>query len=693
MAIKITESAKKKRPVKALKKTNGIKIPHSAASLDRGIKTTYPVNLRPMLATLVDKPFDDEGWTYEVKWDGYRALAYVNNKKTALRSRNNKSFNEKFYPVYNTLRQWSIKAVIDGEIIVADENGLSNFSNLQNWRSEADGYLKFYIFDVLWYNGYSLLLLPLTERRSILRKIIPADDIVQVSENFEATGTEFFRLAEKMGLEGIIAKRADSLYSPGIRTKEWLKIKTAKRQEVIIGGYTKNQDSSKLFSSLLVGVYENNKFVYKGKIGTGFTEKTQKDIFNQMKPLVTAKSLFDTEPDVNKPSRFRPNPPKAAATWLKPRLICEVSYREITDDGVMRHPSFEGMRTDKNPEEVILEKAKSTQKLLKSEALRAKKIITASFKKERKTLLNPHDETQERNINGHSLKFTNLSKIYWPKGNITKRDMLNYYYQVAPYMLPYMKDRPQSLNRHPNGINGGSFYQKNVTGQVPGWIKTFPYHSEADGEDKNFLVCTDEASLLYIASLGCIEMNPWSSRAAFPDNPDWCIIDLDPDKNPFDKVIEAAQVTAQVLQNVGIDSYCKTSGSTGMHIYIPLAAKYTYEQSKEFARLIVKIVHNEIPRFTSIERLTSKRKGKLYLDFLQNRPQATLATAYSLRPKPMATVSTPLHWSEVKKGIKMTDFTIHTVPARLKNEGDIFKPVLGKGINLQKAIKNLETFL
>jgi bifunctional non-homologous end joining protein LigD len=315
--------------------------------------------------------------------------------------------------------------------------------------------------------------------------------------------------------------------------------------------------------------------------------------------------------------------------------------------------------------------------------------VAAPGKKERKSLLNPSDETQVRNIGGHDLKFTNLSKVFWPEDKTTKRDMLNYYYQVVPYMLPYMKDRPQTLNRFPNGIHGKSFYQKDVTGKVPAWVDTYLYHSDADERDKHFMVCTDEASLLYIASLGCIEMNPWSSRVQSPDHPDWCIIDLDPDKNPFEQVIETARVTHGVLEAADIPSYCKTSGSTGLHIYIPLGAKYTYEDSKEFGRAIVKIVHRELPDYTSIERLTANRKGKIYLDFLQNRPQATVAAPYSLRPKPGATVSMPLAWDEVKRGLKMTDFTLHNAMGRINETGDLFKGVLGKGIDIQKALKKL----
>jgi bifunctional non-homologous end joining protein LigD len=251
-----------------------------------------------------------------------------------------------------------------------------------------------------------------------------------------------------------------------------------------------------------------------------------------------------------------------------------------------------------------------------------------------------------------------------------------------------LKDRPQSLNRFPNGIRGESFYQKNVSGKIPPWINTFPYTSE--GIKKSFLVPTREADVLYMASLGCIELNPWSSRVQKPHHPDFCIIDLDPDTNSFDQVIKTAQVTRDILQSADIPCYCKTSGSTGIHIYIPLGAKYLYEDSREFGRLIATIVHEQIPRFTSIERATADRKGKIYIDFLQNRPQATLAAAYSLRPKPGATVSMPLHWEEVKKGLKMKDYTIRNAVARIREQGDIFKPVLGKGINMKKAIANLE---
>jgi bifunctional non-homologous end joining protein LigD len=572
--------------------------------------------------------------------------------------------------------------------------GIPDFSALQQWRSEADGHLVFYLFDILEKDGKKLLDKTLRERREILKKMIAPDaEFIRFSENFESDANDFFTLAEKMGLEGIMAKKATSNYIPGIRSKEWLKIKTSKQQEAIICGYTNNENSDKPFSALLLGVYENNSLQYIGPVGTGFSIKTQQEILERLKKYKTKSCPFATIPEYNKPSRFRPNPPKATVSWVKPAVVCEITYRELTPDKALRHPSFKGIREDKKASEVHWEIALP---LSKSKMLHGKKILSAPGIKERKSLLNPSDESQERKLNNHLIKFNNLSKVYWPpstkhglKTPVTKREMINYYYQVAPYILPYLKDKPQTLNRYPNGINGEAFYQKDVKGKVPAWIRTFPYHSEADGRDKEFLVCDDEASLLYIASLGCIEINPWHNRISKPGMPDWCIIDLDPDKNSFNQVIEAANVTKKILDAIGITSYCKTSGSTGLHIYIPLAGKYDYEMSKEFGRAIATLVHKEIPTFTSIERQVKNRSGKMYIDFLQNRPQATVSAPYSLRPKPGATVSMPLHWDEIKKGLKMTDFNIYTSIDRIKHEGDIFKPELGKAADLNKAIKLL----
>ncbi|HZY81356.1 MAG TPA: DNA ligase D [Cyclobacteriaceae bacterium] len=641
------------------------------AVASRKTKIKMPPGITPMLTTLVDKPFDRPGWIYEIKWDGYRALAFINNGKVELKSRNDKSFNDKFYPVYRALEEWDVNAIVDGEVVVLKSNGLSDFGSLQNWRSEADGDLVYFVFDVLWRDGKDLRKMPLAERKKVLSEIMPQDSgIIRLSEAFDVKGTDFYESAKRMGLEGIVAKKADSPYQSGLRTNDWLKIKVNQRQEVVIGGYTRNAGSSKPFSALLVGVFEDGRFKYTGKIGTGFKDLQQREMLKQFAPYETDKPQFSETPDYNKPSRFNPKPAKASVTWLKPKLVCEVSFAEMTTDGVMRHPSFEGMRIDKGAKEVTREKPKPTEKVVPA--------------RDRSTLLNPKDETQVREVEGYEIKFTNLSKVYWPKAkmpdhkkDVTKRDMLNYYYQVAPYILPYLEDRPMSLNRFPNGITGKGFYQKDVTGKVPDWVETYLYHrSDEPDVDRHYLIPRTEADVMLMASMGCIEMHPWSSRTESPDNPDWCLIDLDPGKTTFDQVVEAALVTKQILDDKGLPNYCKTSGSTGLHIYVPLDGKFTYEDSKEFARALVTLVHKEIPSFTSIERIVTKRKGKMYLDFLQNRPQATLAAPYSLRPKPGAPVSMPLHWEEVKKGLKITDFNIFNAVDRIREVGDLFKPLL-----------------
>lgn len=670
--------SKKKQPVK-----------HSTTSESAGKTEPFPETLDPMLATLVDEPFDDPGWEYEVKWDGYRAVAFMHEGKVELQSRNHISYKERFYPVHENLAAMKLNAVLDGEIVVINDQGHSDFNALQNWRSDENGQLVYYVFDVLWLDGKGLTNLPLTERKAILQKIIPQEGVVRTGYSIVADGTEFFRAAAEMGLEGIMAKKSDSKYFPGTRSNEWLKIKIHKRQEVIIAGYTKNSGTPRLFSALLLGVYDNGFLRYVGKVGTGFKMEQQRQMLEIFKPYVTRKNPFKDSPDYNKPSRLKTNPAKLNATWLKPELICEVSFTEVTADGIFRHPSFEGMREDKNATEVVKEVELPTEKILNEagEQEMEKRHTEKPKGKKSKALLNAKEEMQIKKLNGNEVKFTNLGKFYWTKEKITKRDLINYYHEVAPYILPYLENRPLSLYRFPNGITAKGFYQKDVTGKVPAWIRTFPYKAEGDDEQKNFMLCNDEASLLYAANLGCIDMHPWNSQIEQPDNPDWCLLDLDPDKsNTFEQVITTAQMIKQLLDSLHVQSFCKTSGSTGIHIYIPLDAKYNYDQCQLFAQWIASQVQQELPDFTSIERMTKDRKGKIYLDYMQNRPQATLAAPYSVRPKPGATVSMPLHWEEVKKGLKLQNFTIFNAMDRIKNEGDLFKPVLDKGINLEQII-------
>ncbi|MBL4675043.1 MAG: DNA ligase D [Mucilaginibacter sp.] len=684
--------------------TGDVSMPETRLDLKSLLKeapqTSLPRNIKPMKATLVDAPFDDPGWIYEIKWDGYRAVAIVEKGTAELISRNNLPFDQ-FGPVTKMLESWNMAVVLDGEIVVLDEKGNANFGAIQNWRNTKNARLVYFVFDLLWYEGKDLTGMPLHQRKQALEAILPKDqELIKTSAAYQVNGMDFFESAKKLKLEGIIAKRADSVYTSDARSRDWLKIKAKRRQEVVIAGFTKNEGTVKYFSALAISVYDQRGVLrFIGKVGTGFNDARQKEMMAQFKPLITRESPFDKEPDVDEPSPFRPRRLGAKATWLKPELVCEIEFAEITSDGKVRQASFKGMRSDKNPKDVVMEIEADIDTVVEEQNLQADtEDIKATAKQQTLPEAKPRElkirdklflegpaETQERKVDGHVLKFTHLNKLYWPEDGITKRDMFNYYDQVAPYMLPYLKDRPMSLNRFPGGIHGESFYQKNVKDKAPDWAKTMP-HTNGEGVDKDYLLGNDEATLLWMASLGCIEMNPWFSRAQSPDNPDYCVIDLDPDKQHFDQVIQAAQEVKKVLDAIDVPGYAKTSGSTGMHIYIPLGAQYTYDQSQLFANIIVKLVHQQIPKFTTLERMISNRKGKMYLDFLQNRPGATIAGVYSLRPKPGATVSMPVHWEEVKPGLTMKDFTIHNAIDRLKETGDLFTGVLGKGIDMAKVI-------
>lgn len=660
-----------------------------------------PTGVKVMKATLVDQPFDEPGWIYEVKWDGYRAISYLKENETKIFSRNNLEFSQ-FDSICEALCGLKITAILDGEIVALKDDGTADFGALQNWKNTKNANLIYYVFDILWLEGRSLLPLTLTDRRRILEEILPKDhESIKLSIAYSTSGIDFFDAAKRMKLEGIIAKRADSFYSSDSRSREWLKIKAKRRQEVIIGGYTRNEGTEKYFSALALGVCdESGKLQYIGKVGTGFNQSAQKELMAEFNKLTTQKCYFETTPDVDEPSQFRPQRLGARPTWLKPELVCEIEFAELTSDGKLRQASFKGLRKDKDPKDVVLENERDTASVIdevkldheltgtkidKPMLMDTNQLKQKSIKPKETLFLTGSSETQEKKIDGHLLKFTHLSKLYWPEDKVSKRDMFNYYDAISPLMLPYLIDRPMSLNRFPGGIYSQSFYQKNVRETAPDWAHTMP-HTNEKGEEKSYLLGYDRATLLWMASLGCIEMNPWFSRAASPDYPDYCVIDLDPDKNTFEQVIQAAQVTKAILNAIGVPSFPKTSGSTGMHIYIPLGAQYTYEQSQLFANLVVRQVNRELPKFTTLERMISNRSGKMYLDFLQNRPGATIAGVYSLRPKPGATVSMPLLWDEVKPGLKMRDFTIFNAIDRLKETGDLFSGVLGKGIDMAHVL-------
>lgn len=587
-------------------------------------KKVMPKFIKPMLAYLVDQSFSRRGWIFEIKWDGYRMLAYINNQKVKLLSRNQIDFTRAFSPVTEELSTLNINAVIDGEIVVVDTHGHSKFQLLQQYQQNHQGTLLYYAFDLIWLEGHDLRELPLIKRKKLLNMILPPGNYIRISDHIEENGEDFFKVAEEENLEGIMAKDGSSVYLDSQRSRSWLKIKTHQRQEVVIGGFTAPKGSRTHLGALIIGVYEGKNLQYVGHVGVA-DEKNRSTLKQLLNKLITKNSSFQTTPKLNAP-----------ATWVKPKLICEVRFSEWTDEGHLRQPIFIGIRKDS------------------------------------------------------TIKLTHLDKIFWPKEGYTKGDLIAYYQSVADIILPHLKDRPLSLHRHPQGINEKGFFQKNYP-NAPEWITKKIVHSKHEERDIHYLVCQNQETLLYLANLGCIEMNPWLSKIKTLKKPDFCVLDLDPESIDFNAVIKTAQYIHRLLEKIGIESFCKTSGATGLHIYIPLGAKYSYKQSGQFAELIAIMINRQLPDITSVIRSPAKRQGKVYIDFLQNRMGQTMASPYSVRPQPGALISTPLLWSEVNSRLHPTLFHIKNIHKRIEKKGDLWQKILtARGIDLLSIIKKLQ---
>ena len=622
--------------------------------------------IEPMFAKSAEKPFDGKDWAFEIKWDGYRAVADLRNE-LQLYSRNGLDFSKKFKKILNQLKLQNYPMVLDGELVAYDETGKPNFQWLQQIGEKPNLAVVFQVFDLLWLNGHSTKNIPYLQRKELLKEALLETENIKFCDHILESGKDFFKAAENMGLEGIIAKNIESTYSEGIRSSEWLKIKIQQTEDVVVVGFTEPKGARKKFGSLILGKYdEHGQLVFAGQAGTGFTDKTLVTVYDALKPLVVSEHPFKKLPKTN-----------AKPTWIRPELIAEIKFSEITKDGVFRHPVFLRLR-----EEKVIEDLKP--------ALYKEEIKITSRKNEENGIIRENKNVVK--IGKQMVKLTNQSKIYFPKDLVSKGDVINYYQSISTYILPHLNNRPQSLNRFPNGIEGMSFYQKDAGEKTPDWIHTKKIFSEKNKETINYFVCNDAATLAYLNNLGCIEMNVWTSTIQNLENPDYLVLDLDPsEKNTFEDVIETAQMVKTILDKAKIEGYPKTSGSSGIHIYIPMGKKYAFEQVKNFAHVLMQMVQRELPHLTTFERSLTKRvKNKIYLDYLQNRRAQTLASVYSLRPKNGAPVSMPLAWAEVKTGLKPTDWNIENAPERIRKLGDLFKPTLMQGIDMLNAIENLE---
>src|ERR671929_1075091 len=615
---------------------------------------------RPMLATLAAGLPTSDGWLFEVKWDGYRAIARVSGGEATLTSRNGNDLTGRFGNVAKELPK-ALKtpdAVLDGEVCALDEQGRSSFSAMQQGKPGTP--IVYYVFDVLEVEGKPLLDRPLVERRKRLDKLLDRRNrTIRLSETFE-DGEALLEAAREQGLEGVIAKRADSRYAEGKRTREWLKIKTHGRQEFVIAGYTKGQGRrAGRFGALVLAVRRDDELVYVGNCGTGFTEEEIDRLLAKLRPLERKTSPFPTPPKM-------PKVRKGDVVWLEPKLVCDVEFAQWTHDGHLRAPVYQGLREDKAPEEVRAELPEQPEEELPSAIRRGKR----------------------------ELKLSNTDKLFWPDEGITKGDLLDYYRRVAPVLVPHLRDRPFTMRRYPDGAYGKAFFQKDAPVHMPEWISRVPVVVTTRDTPRQRRriqapLVNDDLALLWMVNMGCIDMNTWYSRVDKPERPDWVLFDLDPSPDVgFKEVIAVALLIKHALDALGLASFPKTSGSEGIHVLVPIARRHGYDDTRQFAEIVAGAIARAHPGLATTEWSKAKRRGVL-IDSNQNGEGKTIASVYSVRPKEGAPVSTPLRWEEVGESLDPAAFTMEAVLARVEREGDLYEPVLKERQSLAKALKSL----
>ncbi len=627
-----------------------------------------PTFIEPMMSTLVDGPPRGQDWLFEVKWDGVRAIAFVDHEEVRLQSRSGIRC-ERQYPELAVIHHQvgASQVILDGEIAVLDEKGVARFHLIQPRIANSDPNtvahlvrstpVVYFVFDLLYLDGYDLRNVNLSTRRELLNKVLTPDSVIRISEAFPGAGQELLDAARAAGLEGVIAKHANSCYESK-RSREWLKIKIVSEQEFVIGGFTAPQGDRDYFGALVLGVQEDGKLRWVGNVGTGFDQKTLAALYARLKPLITNRCPFVERPV-----------PDKGMTWVKPELVCQAKFANWTQDKRLRAPVYLGLRNDKPAAEADREEP---------EAVSEPEGLLADTKEA--TL----------NIGGHTLKFTNLKKLYYPDDGVTKRDVLNYYDGVSSLILPHLKDRPLSLKRYPNGIKEDFFFQKDTPETYPSWLRTEWIDSEHVGKPIRYVFAEDRASLLYLVNLGCIDHNPWMSRFAHLDNPDFVLIDLDPQECPFDMIVDAALMVKNVLDRIGMEGYPKTTGGDGMHIYLPLEPHYTYEEARTFAEVISRLVIHQKPEmFTTPRSVAKRQRNRVYFDWMQVAKSKTIAAPYVLRAYPKAPVATPLEWREVKHGLHPEQFNITNALERFRAKGDLFQGVLTRPQRLEDALEKM----
>ena len=615
-----------------------------------------------MLAEAREQPFSRPGWVFELKLDGYRVRATRENGEAILLSRKGLDFASAFPEVARAVEALPYEGVIlDGELVVLDDAGRPNFSQLharaklsserEIKRAAIEHPATLFVFDLLAFEGCDVRPLPLIKRKAILKQILPATGPLRYSEHFETEGEALYEKVVQLGLEGIMAKKADSPYRGG-RSSDWLKIRADRTDDFVVVGYSRPKGSRGGFGALHVGAYKDGKLVYCGRVGSGFTAQQLKEVSATLERLVRSTPPCD-------PPENGALPKGPDHTWVEPELVCEVRYKEITPDGLLRQPVFLRFRDDKDPKECVLPagRGRGTGDEGRGDATET-------------TRPSPVPAPRE-------VVFSNLDKVFWPDEGYTKGDLIEYYRGISPWLLPYLKDRPVVLTRYPDGIKGKSFYQKDAPAFAPDWIRTVPIWSEDTQRNIDYFVVNDLESLLYLANLGTIPLHIWGSRVDDLEHPDWCILDLDPKEAPFIHVVTIAKALKRLCDAVKMPAFIKTSGSTGLHVLLPLARQCTYDQTRQLATLFARLVTDELPDIATTTRAVSKRGGKVYVDAFQNGHGALLVAPFSVRPLPGAPLSMPLEWREVTSKLDIRKFTIANSKKRTERlKHDPLLPVL-----------------
>jgi bifunctional non-homologous end joining protein LigD len=607
-----------------------------------------------MLAEPREQPFTKSGWLFEVKLDGYRMRAACEDGEPVLYSRKGLDYTESFPEIARAVKAIPFEGVIlDGELVVLNESGRPSFNKLQARaklgareakRAAIESPATLYVFDVLAFAGYDLRKLPLVKRKQVLQKILPRTGPLRFSEHFEKNGEALYEQVVNLGLEGIVAKKEDSPYRNG-RSGDWLKIRADRMDDFVVVGFSKPKGSRGGFGALHVGAYQDGKLIYCGRAGSGFSSAQIDEI------SATLAGLVRPTPPCEPPKKGA-LPKGADHTWVEPRLVCDVRYKEMTADGLLRQSVFVRFRDDKKPEDVQMpgsgERGVGPEGGDREPASRRKEPLPT-----------PHSPIRE-------VKLSNLDKIFWPDEQYTKGDLIEYYRSIAPWLLPYLKDRPVVLTRYPDGIDGKSFYQKDAPGFVPDWIQTIPIWSEDTQRDIDYFVANDVETLTYLVNLGTIPLHIWMSRIDDLTRPDWCLIDLDPKEAPFAHVVTLAKTMKQLCDEVQMPAFVKTTGKSGLHIMLPLGRQLTYQQSLQLAILFSRLVTDRHPDIATTQRTISKREGKVYVDAFQNRAGQLMVSAYSVRPSPGAPVSMPIEWDEVNGKLHNSNFTIKNALKRMQ---------------------------